>query len=107
MSQPARNHDPTEDPAPVTTGPRCWMCQRSGATGKARLGLPPGALIPVCPTGTGCQDGRVRHGPPHDVEPHWPDEDCPVCSIERQREMQNARTQRRRGSAGNRSRRHR
>lgn len=79
-----------EDAKPAT---RCWFCGTYHVTGSALIGAHTpggGTRVAACATGTGCRDGRVRHGPPHRVEPHWPGEDCTVCSADRQRAAQRA-----------------
>lgn len=58
--------------------PACWFCRRPGVTGTALLGTN-GTKIPCCADGTGCQDGRIHHGPP-DFTVHWPDEPCGACA---------------------------
>jgi hypothetical protein len=57
---------------------RCFFCQRPGAIydRTTRLGS---ARIPRCPTGQGCADGRIFHGPPV-FTAHWPGEDCTICA---------------------------
>lgn len=46
----------------------CWLC--------AQRDLPAGAQ--VCPTGTGCRDGRIFHGPTG-PPPHMPTVPCGAC----------------------------
>jgi hypothetical protein len=86
------NHDKahrTEEPFEVRPpARRCWICRRSPVSGTTILGPNSpngGTVIPLCAKGSGCQDGRIKHGPPHMVEPHWPGEACTVCDEERQR----------------------
>ncbi len=60
--------------------PRCWFCMAENPRGSDTLGGrngQGGTRIPVCATGEGCRDGKVRHGP--QGAPHWPEEDCPIC----------------------------
>lgn len=69
----------------------CWFCRAPEPRGWDTLGGgvngQGGTKIPVCATGEGCRDGKVRHGPQGD--PHWPDEDCPICGPgSRQRAVQ-------------------
>jgi hypothetical protein len=68
--------------------PRCFFCGRPGATATAILGGPlpgrsgagdsGGTRIACCPTGEGCKDGRIYHGPPT-FAVHWPDAFCGIC----------------------------
>ena len=90
MSQPRENSDRTNEPVrarPMLPG--CWFCQRPNVSGKTTLGSRTGSdtTIPICAPDTGCQDGRVYHGPPNDLPPHRPEESCEVCTADKARKM--------------------
>lgn len=79
-SSQKRNHtvDPCGVPQPQVTY-TCWFCRHPNPTGTALLGSHrgPGSKIKVCAPGEGCKDGRIFHGP--QADPHYPDQDCPIC----------------------------
>ncbi len=58
--------------------PRCWFCPAQNPRGTTVLnGSETSATLPCCADGEGCRDGRIFHGPQGD--PHYPDQDCPIC----------------------------
>jgi hypothetical protein len=60
--------------------PQCWFCRAEYPRATTTLGggtSGGGTTIPCCATGEGCKDGRIFHGP--QGEPHYPEEDCPIC----------------------------
>lgn len=111
MSQPNEEYHQTEDQQHRQAASSCWFCRRPWVTGRMTLGARAGdggTQIPVCAAGTGCRDGRIFHGPPHDVDPHWPDEPCDICIVEHRRKAAGNQTRNLpRRTTGNRSPRHR
>lgn len=103
MSQPRINSEQTDEPdRSIPVLPCCFRCGRPGAGGNTRLGgytAGGGTRVPICTEGTGCNDGRIYHGPPATEGPHLPDEECAACVADRQRERRNGITRR----TGNRS----
>lgn len=88
MSQPDENYAETRDQLARKVASSCWFCRRPWVSGRITIGSNGpngGTSVPACAAGTGCRDGRISHGPPHDMPPHWPNEPCAICTADRQR----------------------